>query len=109
MRKGFHCTVGAPGPETLRGLSVDKAFMATNSFSLTKGATTPDIHQAEAKKLMLAMAARTFFLCDHWKLNKTSFAQFARADEIHTLITDQMSRPDIRQYAKHGINVIVAP
>ncbi len=45
IRKGFHCTVG-PGtsdPAAAGKLTVDKAFMAANNFSLANGATTPDI------------------------------------------------------------------
>jgi DeoR family fructose operon transcriptional repressor len=109
IRKGFHCTVNFSNIHISDQLTVDKAFMGTNGFSLAKGATTPDIQQAEAKKQMLAMAARRYFLCGHWKLNKTSLAQFARVDQIQTLITDLMSRPDVRNHAKHGVEVLVAP
>jgi len=34
LRKKFHCTIGNQGKEMLSGLTVDKAFMGTDSFSL---------------------------------------------------------------------------
>jgi DeoR/GlpR family transcriptional regulator of sugar metabolism len=45
VRRNYHCTVinGSAGRDTLAGLSVDKAFMACNSFSAEKGSSTPDI------------------------------------------------------------------
>jgi DeoR family fructose operon transcriptional repressor len=41
LRKKFHCTVGAAGTSMLAKLSIDKAFMGTNSLSISKGASTP--------------------------------------------------------------------
>ena len=58
IRKGFHCTVGLQGVDACSQLSVDKAFMASNSFSREKGATTPDLLQAEIKKAMLSIAGK---------------------------------------------------
>jgi len=110
IRKGFHCTVG-PGttdPAAAAKLTVDKAFMAANSFALANGATTPDIQQAEAKKRLMAMSSKIFLLCDKSKFGKVSFAQFARVNDIHVLITDFMSGADCRSCKKRGLQVIVA-
>jgi DeoR/GlpR family transcriptional regulator of sugar metabolism len=43
VRRKYHCTViyGSAGRDILAGLSVDKAFMALNSFSPDKGARPP--------------------------------------------------------------------
>jgi DeoR family fructose operon transcriptional repressor len=51
---------------------VDKAFMACNSFSAEKGASTPDINQAETKKLMMSIAAKVIVLFDARKMGLTS-------------------------------------
>ncbi len=50
VRRNYHCTIGPIAIRALRGLSVDKAFMATNGISVKRGLTTPDINQAEVKK-----------------------------------------------------------
>ena len=39
LRKGFHCTIGVHGRAIMEGLTVDKAFMAANGFTVAKGAT----------------------------------------------------------------------
>ncbi len=110
VRKGFHCTIGS---ETIKQtateqLSVDKAFMATNGFTLQNGATTPDIRQAEAKKRLIAMANRIFLLCDCSKLGKVAFAQFAAAGDIDVLITNELCAAERHAFAEHSIQTLVA-
>ena len=108
IRKGFHCTTNIRVNNPITELAADKAFMGANSFSLLKGATTPDLQQAEAKRDMIGMSAKIFLLCDSSKLGKVSFAQFARPGHIQTLITDRMDPADCRKYEKRGIEVIRA-
>jgi DeoR family fructose operon transcriptional repressor len=110
LRKGFHCTVsyGTSEKEALEGLNVDKAFMGVNSFTLKRGASTPDIRHAETKKAMIAIATNVILLCDSSKFGRTSFVQFARAEEIDTIITDSLPEAERRRLEEHGIQVIVA-
>ena len=108
IRKGFHCAVGTQGREVTVGLTADKAFLGTNGFSAAKGATTPDINQAETKKRMVAMASKVVLLCDRSKIGKVSFAQFAAPEEIDVLITDRLEDAERVLFAQRGIDVITA-
>jgi DeoR family fructose operon transcriptional repressor len=108
VRKGFHCTVGVQGRELTAGLTADKAFMATNAFEASKGATTPDINHAETKKRMIAAAGKIILLCDHTKIGKISFAQFAATAQIACLITDRVEDAERTTIEKHGAQVLVA-
>jgi DeoR family fructose operon transcriptional repressor len=108
VRKGFHCTTNFSINHNVPALTVDKAFMGTNSYSLLHGATTPDIQQAEAKKDMMTMCSKIFLLCDSSKLGKVSFAQFAGPADIQTLITDRIDQADCRKLQKSGVEVIIA-
>lgn len=108
LRKGFHCTVGIHGREMLAGLSVDRAFMGANGFSLEKGASTPDVNQAETKSAMIAAAAETVLLCDSSKLGRVSFARFATAADIDILITDSMDKALCAQFEDQGIRCVQA-
>jgi DeoR family fructose operon transcriptional repressor len=108
VRKKYHCTVGVLGRDMLKGLTVDKAFMAANSFSPQKGATTPDLQQAEMKTLMLSLAAKVYLLADSTKIGKNSFAQFAAADQIDCLITDSICKGDKQAFEELGLEVIIA-
>ena len=110
VRRNYHCTMvhGSTGRDILAGLSVDKAFMACNSFSVEKGASTPDINQAETKKLMMSIAARVLLLFDASKVGRTSFACFAPLETIDTIVTDAIGADDRARLEESGVDVIVA-
>jgi DeoR family fructose operon transcriptional repressor len=110
VRRKYHCTViyGSAGRDILAGLSVDKAFMALNSFSLDKGASTPDINHAETKKLMMSIAAKVILLFDASKFGRSSFALFAPLPSIDTIVTDTIADPARARLEEIGIAVIVA-
>ena len=90
LRRGYHCTLPLPEEGLLDQLWADKAFMAANSFTPERGATTPDIRQAAAKRAMLSSAGKTILLCDSSKFEQVSFAQFAAFDQVDTLVTDRL-------------------
>jgi DeoR family fructose operon transcriptional repressor len=110
VRRKYHCTViyGSAGRDILAGLSVDKAFMALNSFSLEKGASTPDINHAETKKLMMSIAAKVILLFDASKMGRSSFALFAPLESIDTIVTDAIGAPERARLEENGIDVVVA-
>jgi DeoR family fructose operon transcriptional repressor len=108
LRKGFHCTVGTSAETMLRLLSVDKAFMAANAFSNDRGASTPDLQQAELKRLMVSIAAKVFLLVDSSKFGRDSFANFAKTDDINYFITETMSNEDKAALRDKGVEVIIA-
>lgn len=108
LRKRFHCTVGHRAEETLRGLTVDKAFMGANTFSLEKGASTPDLQLAELKKLMMSIATKVYLLVDSSKMGKNSFAGFAALSDIDGLIIDAISLEDAKVLEEVGVEVICA-
>jgi DeoR family transcriptional regulator, fructose operon transcriptional repressor len=108
LRKRFHCTVGSRAEGSLRGLTVDKAFMAANGFSLEKGAGTPDLQQAELKKLMMSIAMKVYLLADSSKMGKNSFATFASLGEFDCFITDAISAEDAKVLEEAGVEVLSA-
>lgn len=110
IRKNYHCTVtfGQIGNKMLSGLNVDKAFMTANNFSYKKGATTPDINQAETKKDLISIASNIILLCDSSKLGNTSFVQFATLEQIDKLVTDKIRDNDKKVLEESGVDVIVA-
>ena len=110
VRKGHRCTIfhDLASRETLAGLAVDKAFMGVSSFSLEKGASTPDINHAETKKLMMSVAAQVVLLFDGEKMGRNSFAQFAPLDMIDVIVTESLPDSDARALEECGIRVIRA-
>lgn len=108
LRPNFHCTVGEPGRGMLSGLAVDKAFMGANSLSVEFGASTPDLDTAETKKAMIATSTKVILLCDHSKLSRQSFVQFARLDDIDTIVTETIKDDDRTRFEENDVEVIVA-
>lgn len=109
LRKKFHCTIGPFAVKLLSELNVDKVFTGTNGFSIQKGCTTPDINQAEIKKVMVQISTQVIVLCDSSKLGKNSFVQFAPSNQIDTLITDNKAAPEfIAGASELGIDVQIA-
>jgi DeoR family fructose operon transcriptional repressor len=110
IRRKFHCTVASSfsGMNALSNLTVDKAFMAANGFSLEKGASTPDLNHSETKKLMISIAARVILLFDSSKMGRNSFAIFAPPDKIDAVVTDSLREEERRQMEESGIEVIIA-
>jgi len=106
LRRNFHCTVGAAGIEMLAQLSVDKAFMGTNSFSISNGASTPNIEQAEIKKAMVASAQKVILLCSNRKLGKDSFAHFASLDQIDKLVIEKIDVNEKFEFEERGVEVL---
>ena len=110
IRRKFHCTVASSfsGMNALSDLTVDKAFMAANGFSLEKGASTPDLNHSETKKLMISIAARVILLFDSSKMGRNSFAIFAPPDKIDAMVTDSAREEERRQMEENGIEAIIA-
>ena len=110
VRKKFHCTVASSfsGMNALSDLTVDKAFMAANGFSLEKGASTPDINHSETKKLMISIAAQVILLFDSSKMGRNSFAIFAPLNKIDAIVTDSLHEHERRQMEECGIEPILA-
>ncbi|MCF7942929.1 MAG: DeoR/GlpR family DNA-binding transcription regulator [Spirochaetia bacterium] len=105
LRKGFHCTLGSRENSILKSISVDKAFMGANSFSAKRGASTPDIAHAEIKREMIQIASQVILLCDHTKLERDSFMNFASPENIDILITDSIDPELKRGYEDLDITV----
>jgi len=107
VRSGFHCTISVGDPQAA-GLLADKAFMGANSFSLDRGAMTPDIRQAGMKKSMMAISTKVVLLCDSSKLQTASFAQFAATNEIDAMVTDRIDRATQDALEEQGVEIVLA-
>jgi DeoR family fructose operon transcriptional repressor len=106
LRRNFHCTVGEAGISMLAQLAVDKAFMGTNSLSISHGASTPNLQQAEIKKAMIASAKQVVLLCSNRKLGKDSFAHFASLEQINTLVIEKIDAKEKVEFEERGVEVL---
>ena len=77
--------------------------MGTNSLSIAKGASTPNIQQAEA---MIASAQKVIMLCSNRKLGKDSFAHFASLDQIDALVIEKIDVNEKLEIEERGVEVV---
>ena len=105
VRRNFHCTSGQTCIDMLSALRVDKLFLAANALD-EAGLYTPSLEMAGVKSALVASARKTYLLADATKLGQKSFAQFARPEQIYTLITDRHASPAmIARIREKGVNV----
>ena len=108
VRRNFHSTVGPLALESIKGLNVDRRFMACNGAHLSRGITTPNIEQAQVKQGLVAAADEVILLADSSKLGKASFVKFADFSQVDLIITDDGVGEDIlTELGSMGVNVEV--
>lgn len=109
IRKHYNCTIGSFGSAPFQDLVVDKAILGTNSFTLAKGATTPDVGQAEMKKLLVSISDKIFVLGSSEKIGRNSFVTFAESKYIDVFITDEAIGKAYKESIEDsGIELVVA-
>ena len=104
LRRDFHSTTGLSVVSQVRGLNVDKAFMAANGISPEKGFTTPSMELANVKTAMIPTASMVVFLIDSRKFGRVSFAHFADLRDADMIVTDSGADSQFIKdlQAKHG-------
>lgn len=88
VRGATLATVGPWAEGRLRGIQTDVAFIATNGLSVARGLTTPNVVEAEVKRLIIQTARRVVLLADHTKINRDYFECFGALGDIDLLISD---------------------
>lgn len=105
-------TGAAVGPWAIGALSeltVDVAFLGTNGFDAEHGLSTPDQDEAAVKRAMLDAARTRILVADSSKLGAVHLQRFARADDVHTIITDAAADPDaVEALRAAGPKVVIA-
>lgn len=98
------------GPLTERSLDtyhVDKMFLSCKGIHLSRGITEPNELQGLVKRKMIRQSDHVYLLADYSKFGVRSFTHVADWSEVHHLVTDARSDPEmIRQIRERGINVM---
>jgi DeoR family transcriptional regulator, fructose operon transcriptional repressor len=87
VRSRTLAAVGGWTRAQIQDISVDVAFMGTNSVTVA-GLATPDMAEAQVKKALIGAARRTVVLADASKFGRGDFARFALLPAIDTIVTD---------------------
>lgn len=90
VQNGLGTIYGEHAQEFLSNIRADTCFIATSSFDINWGLSSPTIEKANLKRLMMKAADQVVLVTDHSKFNKKSFARIANVDELDIIITDQV-------------------
>ncbi|MDQ4501327.1 DeoR/GlpR family DNA-binding transcription regulator [Sinomonas sp. ASV322] len=105
-------TKAAVGPETIDAverLRPDLAVIGTNGVDAAFGLSTPDTDEAAVKAAFVRAARRVVVLADGSKLGVETLVQFARLDQLDSLVTDADPEPDLAAALdKAGVEVVKA-
>jgi DeoR family transcriptional regulator, fructose operon transcriptional repressor len=106
-------SMGVVGPlaeQTLRRVTVDKAFLGCDGVVAGRGLCEASAEQTALKELMMAQAADVFVLADVTKLGRASQQFWALLPRRWTLITDpSASDEQLAPFARHhGVQIIRA-
>lgn len=81
--------IGTITQNQLLRYNFDRVFLGINGIDEKAGYTTPDIEEADLKKLALKQGKQVYILADDSKVEKISFAHVANLDQA-TLITNDL-------------------
>jgi len=88
LRRRTLAFVDETSVETLRGMSVDVAFIGCDGMSPERGFTTPYREEVSIKRAMMAAARRVVMMFDHSKLGNEQLYRFADIGEVDIIYTD---------------------
>lgn len=98
---------GILGSSILKSVNIDKAFLSAHAFSLSDGLTDFNLYEVELKRKMVEAAKQVFAIVDSTKLEKSSIAAFASAEDIDVFLTDSSEiEPDLKEaYERSGLKL----
>ncbi|WP_461002308.1 DeoR/GlpR family DNA-binding transcription regulator [Streptomonospora sediminis] len=83
-----HSSVGQFTADFLSKVNVDIAFIASSSWDVERGSTTPSEGKVVAKQQLLRVASKSVLTVDSTKYGKFGTFRVARLDEFDLIITD---------------------
>ena len=92
----------------LQQFNIQKGFLGAHGLSLSDGLTDASADEAEVKRLFVQRCRQVVVLLDTTKWGKVGLAQFAKIEDVDTIITDVDAPPELVQQVKTvGIETIL--
>ena len=99
--------VGNFAEDMLSHLFFDKGFISGNHLTIEHGFTTPNLQEAQLKKMMMKYCKEHYIVLDHSKFGDDSWGLIAPTSELNTIITDWKTPAEfIKQLRDCGVKVI---
>lgn len=100
VQNGLGTIYGEHAQTFLSNIRVDTCFIATSSFDIDWGLSSPTLEKANLKRLMMKAADQVVLVTDHSKFYKKSFARIANVEELDIIITDQVLEDSFQHILK---------
>lgn len=102
-------TFGTATAEFFGRISADKVFIGTHGCSAERGATVPELSDAQMKRILLSSGREKFLMADSSKFGETYLAEHAKMEEFTHIITDSgLDRKKVEQLRKKCADVVIA-
>ena len=109
VRLNTLATVGTIANELIKRFNVSKSFIGVNGISVDRGLTTPDIEEAETKRIMLSIGRERFVLADHTKFKQIAMCQIAPISMVDCIISDQELEGEyVEAFEMNDIKILLA-
>ncbi len=103
----FDCFLGTFTLTTLKSLHFDKAFMGVLGLNTDTGTLfTYDLDDALIKHEVIKNAHRSYLMCSSDKVGQVGSCEFAKINEIDTIICDKANSKLEATAEKQGVNCI---
>ena len=107
VRNTSNALVGGWATRAFGEIKADMAFMGTSGFKGRSGPCVENFPETEVKKAMIASAHKAVVLADSSKAELDAMIQFARWEDINTLITDKGIPKDHALQLERKTNLII--
>ena len=84
IKKLTDAVVGSYAIQQINQFNFTKAFIGANAIS-AGNISTPDIEEANIKRIACEQSAQTYILADKSKFNQVSFGTFAQTDDVEII------------------------
>ena len=109
MRPITLSTVGTLAVAMISEVFASVSFIATNGIDPQAGFTTPDIEEAEVKRLMIKNSQESIVLADSSKFGQRFGTRFATLGQVDRLVTDlSASSQSLEPLKSYDLEVVLA-
>lgn len=101
--------LGRQAEDALRGIRVDRVFLATEAMDVGLGLEVPDDSDASVKRVMVECGREIVVLADHTKFDLQRLFTFAPWQRVHRLVTGREAADShVQAVRQHGVDVVLA-
>ncbi|MGO1809363.1 MAG: DeoR/GlpR family DNA-binding transcription regulator [Canibacter sp.] len=101
--------VGPIALSALEHLHLDTVVLGTHGLDIEVGFTTPNLHEAQVNRVLLAQAKRSIVLADADKWGVVGLTTFAELSDLDVLVSDDALPKSAREAMREaGVEVLIA-